>query len=97
MNSISRRVALEKCIVVFEGIRRAMSKGNAGLEPEKGCEKSFWTDTEILEVLRGMIREMEAGEKTEQIKKELTDGFEEHLRNWQQEIMENGPPERMIL
>ena len=96
MNSISRRVALEKCIVVFEGIRRAMSKGNAGLEPEKGCEKSFWTDTQILDVLRGMIREMEAGGSAEETKEEKEEK-PASLRDWQQEIMEHGPPERMIL
>ena len=80
---MSRRDVLDKCIVVFEAIRRAASKGNAGLEPAKGAEDSFRMDSEILDTLREMVRELEAGER----KREEAD--------WQKEIEKYGPP-RML-
>ena len=85
MRNLTRRDVLDKCIVVFEAIRRAASKGNAGLEPEKGAEESFRLDTEILETLREMVRELEAGEG------------KQIVADWQKELMEHGLPERMVL
>lgn len=41
---MNRTEVLRKCIVVFDALKRATSKGNAGLEPEKGAEESFQTD-----------------------------------------------------
>lgn len=63
MEKLTRGDVLRKCIVVFDAIRRAASKGNAGLEPVKGAEESFQTDSEICDTLREMLRELEAGEK----------------------------------
>ena len=79
---ISRPEALRKCIVVFEAMRRVSSKGNAGLEPEKGAEEEFQTDCGVLDALRGMLLEMESGN---------TPG---RMADWQ-EVAKNGPPERM--
>ena len=79
---ISRPEALRKCIVVFEAMRRVSSKGNAGLEPEKGAEEEFQTDCGVLDALRGMLWEMESGN---------TPG---RMADWQ-EVAKNGPPERM--
>ena len=76
---------LRKCIIVFDAIKRATSKGGAGLEPVEGMEESFRNDSEICDTLRQMLRDMEAGEgKT-------------IVRNWQRDLMENGLPERMTL
>ena len=35
---MTRGDVLRKCIIVFDAIKRQSSKGNAGLEPEKGAE-----------------------------------------------------------
>ena len=76
---------LRKCITVFEAIRRMSSKGNAGLEAAPGAEDSFRMDSEICAMLREKLREVEAG------------GSGQEMRDWQQEIMRNGPPERLTL
>ena len=87
---MTRGDVLRKCIIVFDAIRRAASRGNAGLEPEKGKEESFRTDSEICDVLRQMLREMEAGT--------VVKADPEKVKEWQKEIMERGaPPERMVL
>ena len=83
MAGMTRSDVLRKCIVVFDAIKRASSKGNAGLEPVKGAEESFRTDCEICDVLREWLREMEEGQKPA-----------EALKNWQKVTMENGVPER---
>ena len=93
MIKISRSDALRKCIVIFEAIRRAASKGNAGLVPERGAEDSFYLDSAILESLREMLREMEATEKIEAQK----DGINKTLNDWQDRIVKFGVPERMDL
>ena len=85
MEKMTRRDVLDKCIVVFEAIRRAASKGNTGLEPMEGAEEIFRRDTEILDTLREMVREMETGEA------------KAIVRDWQKDLMENGLPERMTL
>ena len=58
---MTRAEALRKCLIVFDALRRVSSKGNAGLEPLQGAEESFRTDSEICQVLREWLREMEAG------------------------------------
>lgn len=93
--SMTRRDVLGKCIVVFEAIRRAASKGNAGLEPERGAEGSFRTDSEILDVLREMVRELEAGKQAEE--SDLTEELRAQiLRPWQYEVISR-PPEELKL
>ena len=93
MRNLTRRDVLDKCIVVFEAIRRAASKGNAGMEPAKGAEESFAMDTEILDTLREMVRELEAGE----LRAKKTEEYQEILKNWQKEIVVNGPPQLLVL
>ena len=83
---MTRGDVLRKCIVVFDAIRRQASKGNAGLEPEKGAEEEFAVEQEICNTLREMLREMEAGEKKPV----------EELRDWQKDVMEHGAPERLV-
>ena len=83
--TMTRGDVLRKCIVVFDAIKRAASKGIAGLEAAEGMEESFRNDCEICEVLREMLREMEAGEAKAIVK------------DWQKELMEHGLPERMVL
>lgn len=58
---MKRAEALRKCLIVFDALRRVSSKGNAGLEPLEGAEESFETDSEICQVLREWLREMESG------------------------------------
>lgn len=93
MEKLTRRDVLGKCIVVFEAIRRAASQGNAGLMAAKGMEESFRVDNEILDTLREMVRELEAGEYRAKITKE----DEEKLKDWQKEIITEGPPRQMVL
>ena len=61
MNKMGRAEALRKCLIVFDALRRVSSKGNAGLEAMPGAEESFQVDTQICEVLREWLREMESG------------------------------------
>lgn len=91
MDKLSRSDVLRKCIVVFEAIRRAASKGNAGLVPERGAEESFYTDSEILRVLREMLRDLEAGEQI----KELENLINEDMKDWQERLRKFGAPERL--
>ena len=93
MIKISRSDALRKCIVVFEAIKRAASKGNAGIVPERGAEDSFYLDSAILEQLREMLRDMEATEKIEKQKDEIN----KTLNDWQDRIVKFGVPERLDL
>lgn len=93
MEKLSKSDALRKCIVVFEAIKRAASRGNAGLEPEKGAEESFYLDCQVLERLREMLLDMEDTEKREKAAAEIN----RTLRNWQEDLMDNGLPERMTL
>ena len=83
--AMTRSDVIRKCIVVFDAIKRAASKGNAGLEPAEGMEESWRNDCEICEQLREMLREMEAGEG------------KQIVRDWQKDLMEHGLPERMTL
>ena len=91
MDKLSRSEVLRKCIVVFEAIRRAASKGNAGMVPESGAEESFYTDSEILRVLREMLRDLEAGEQI----KELENLINEDMKDWQERLRKFGAPERL--
>ena len=58
---MNRAEALRKCLIVFDALKRVSSKGNAGLEPTPGAEESFRADSEICQVLREWLREMESG------------------------------------
>ena len=85
---MTRGDVLRKCIIVFDAIRRQASKGNAGLEPEKGAEEEFAQEQEICDTLRQMLREMETGG----VKR---DG-DPMLRDWQKDVIEHGVPERLV-
>ena len=93
MEKLSKSDALRKCIVVFEAIKRAASKGNAGIEPERGAEESFYLDCQVLERLREMLLDMMETEKAEKIRKDIN----RTIKDWQQDLMDNGLPERMTL
>ena len=67
MERISRSDALRKCIVMFEALRRLTGKGNAGLEAAPGAEESYEMNCQVLEQLREMLREMEAGEQQAEV------------------------------
>ena len=102
---MTRSDVLRKCIIVFDAIRRAASKGNAGLEPLKGAEESFRTDCEICDSLREMLREMQSVEMKEQALKDwkkLAEELQDYeafknadMKDWQRVVMENGAPERL--
>lgn len=86
---MTRGDVLRKCIIVFDAIKRLDSKGNAGLEPEKGAEEEFRMVTEICDMLREMLREMEAGEYR-------VKSTNQKMREWQKDVMEHGAPERLV-
>ena len=89
---MTRSDVLRKCIIVFDAIRRAASKGNAGLEPVKGAEESFRVDCEICDVLREWLRDMEGSQETN---KPIIKGSAGLLKDWQKVVQENGAPERL--
>lgn len=88
---ISRTDILRKCIIVFDAMRRVSSKGNAGLEPAKDSEESYWLDTAICNGLREWLQEIEAGRPAEEPKKQTK------MRPWQEQIMKDGVQGRLDL
>lgn len=88
---ISRTDILRKCIIVFDAMRRVASKGNAGLEPAKDSEESYWLDTAICDGLREWLQEIEAGRPDEEPKKQTK------MRPWQEQIMKDGVQGRLDL
>ena len=97
MEPITRADVMRKCIILFEALKRVASKGGAGLEPAPGADEEFWMDSECLNVLRHMLKEMEAGKKeNKDLDDELKKQLEEFSRwkNWQLD-MRDGPPERL--
>ena len=90
-NKISRTDILRKCIIVFDAMRRVASKGNAGLEPAKDAEESFWLDTAICDGLREWLQEIEAGHQEEGQKKQTK------MRPWQEQVMKDGVQGRLDL
>ena len=91
---MKRAEALRKCLIVFDALRRVSSKGNAGLEPIEGAEESFQTDSEICQVLREWLREMESGARQSRPEPDVPKVVE--LKEWQR-LVENKPPERLDL
>lgn len=77
---MTKDTALRKSIHVFEGLRRMLSVSENGLTPDKGCKDSFQAIDETVQALKGMLQELQAGDK---------------VKDWQKEIMENGAPERL--
>ena len=67
MDKLSRSDVIRKCIVMFEALKRLTGKGNAGLEPANGAEESYDMNCQVLDELREMLREMEAGEQDAEI------------------------------
>lgn len=106
--NITRREAIRKCIVIFEALRRITAKGNAGLEAARGAEEAYDMNVQILDHLRGILREMEAGTREPEVVRAYRALQEEQrkteelipagMADWQKEIIEaGGPPERMCL
>ena len=81
---ITRAEALRKSITVFEAIRRMASKGNAGLEPERGAEEEYSTVEECVRVMKEWLREMEAGAPAFHAKKMTREEYEELMRKIKQ-------------
>ena len=97
---MTRGDALRKCIIVFDALKRVASKGNAGLEPAKGAEEEFRMDTEVAQILREMLREMQGEKKAEDPIDnliEINTEYEKKLKKWQEDVIENGAPERLFI
>ena len=92
---ISRTDILRKCIIVFDAMRRVSSKGNAGLEPAKDSEESYWLDTAICDGLREWLREIEAGRPAEDVPRAGDNKADIH--DWQNQIMKDGVQGRLDL
>lgn len=90
---MTRAEVLRKCLIYFDALRRISSKGNAGLEPLEGAEESFQTNSEICQVLREWLREMESS-GTRSNKPEPDVPKVTKLREWQR-IVAGRPPERL--
>lgn len=58
---MTRAEVLRKCITVFEAFRRMASRGNAGLEPERGAEEEYSIVDECIRIMKDWMREMESG------------------------------------
>lgn len=77
---MTRAEVLRKCITVFEAIRRMASKGNAGLEPERGAEKEFNTFDECIRIMKEWMQEIESGKRREVEMPRPTDAWEYMLQ-----------------
>ena len=106
METITRSEAIRKCIVIFEALRRMTGKGSAGLEAARGAEEAYDMNVQILDHLRGILREMETGTREPEVVKAYRALQDEQRKtkelipagvaDWQMEIMQTGkPPERM--
>ena len=92
---MTRGDVLRACITVFDAIKRAASKGNAGLEARDGMEQSYQNDCQICEVLREMLREIEAGKQAEDVPR--AGDKVQPVHDWQEQIMKSGVQERMMI
>jgi len=88
MGKLSRTDVLSKSITVFEAIRRMASKGNAGLEPERGAEEEFSTVDECIRIMKEWMREIQAGGNRIRVPAE-DEGFnvEEDVRQYGMETL----------
>lgn len=80
---MTRAEVLRKCITVFEAIRRMASRGNAGLEPERGAEEEYSMVDECIRIMKDWMREMEAGLPVFRVKSDMpqaTDAWEYMLQ-----------------
>ena len=91
---MSRAEILRKCINVFEGWRRATSKGGAGLEPDPRDDGEYPMCDQVLSGLREMLQEIEAGKPAEDVPQAREKA---PMRDWQEQIMKNGVQERMMI
>ena len=73
---MTRSEVLRKCITVFEAIRRMASKGNAGLEPERGAEDEYSTVDECIRIMKEWMQEMEAGPMIRMEMPQATDSWD---------------------
>ena len=87
---INREEAIRMDIDVLEGVKRACSMGGSTLWHKDGLEKQWNEASSTLDTMREIAQAMEHGNAEEQPARRA-------LRPWQQEIMENGIQERMII
>ena len=101
MQKLTRGDVLRKCITVFEAIRRMASKGNAGLEPERGAEEEYSTVDECIRIMKEWMREMQSTEIKPVVDPhkyvEIGDETVTRIADWQREMMEYGPDEELRL
>lgn len=80
---MTRAEVLRKCITVFEAIRRMTSRGNAGMEPERGAEEEYSTVDECIGIMKDWMQEMESGPQVYRMKTDMpqaTDAWEYMLQ-----------------
>ena len=101
MDRLTRMDVLRKCVTVFEAIRRMASKGNAGLEAERGTEEEYSTVDECIRIMKEWMREMQSAEIRPVVDPhryvEIGDEKVTRIADWQREVMENGPDEELRL
>ena len=90
MEMPTRRKVLSECLIVFEALKRRVSKNMAGLEPLPGYESDFEMDDSRCNVIREMIRDMEEGKMPKEWEKDGK-GKVTEIRDWQRDVMEHGP------
>ena len=90
--NVTAREALEECLTIIEGRRRAISRNLAGYAPKPGYEAQFDADTEKLQRIREVLQEIQRPEKDWQrvIEDEDARGTREALR-----FDEDGNPEQV--
>ena len=88
MEKPTRRKVLSECLIIFEALKRRVSKNMAGLEALPGYESDFDADGLRCDVIREMIRDMEGGSMPADWEH---DGKVTEIRDWQRDVMEHGP------
>jgi len=68
------------------------SKGNAGLEPERGAEEEYSTVDECIRIMKDWMQEMESGVRTSNPEPAVPKVTE--LKEWQR-LAAHKPPERL--
>lgn len=100
MVTITKRRVLGECLKFYETELKRFSRNLNGLEPMDGYDKPFSDTEKKCEVIRDMMRDLDASPVAEELEdfvavneKALKDpAVRERIRKWQREIMEGRRP-----
>jgi len=96
MREITKRQVLEECLRIMEAIKKNMSRNGSGREALTGYEIAFIEQEMKCNIIREMIRKLEAGTVGESLQRFAETNRQalenpevrNRIREWQQKIMD---------